>query len=165
MRVQGAGALKEVLSLSGPGEIADSIQREVWQTLERSDLARLTPLQTAQLPSLDATNVHGALAALQQIASLLPSEHPSRDTIFASLTTVRPAALISPQAAEILQTACDLISAVLEESILLVASTQQILDRYIEASMKRKEEGCHEAVARLYGRLSILRNCSNEVKK
>lgn len=109
--------------------------------------------------------MHGAFAALEQAAILLDNEDSSKEAIFLALTTVRPAALVSPQSSEILQTACDLMSAVLDERILRLEAAQAVLDRYIDMTMKRKEEGCHEAVARLYGRLSSLRDCTPETKK
>jgi hypothetical protein len=69
------------------------------------------------------------------------------------------------QSGEILQAACDLITATLDTGILAEAISQKLLNQFIEASMRRREAECQEAVARVFGRLSVLRACEKEVMK
>jgi hypothetical protein len=85
--------------------------------------------------------------------------------IVSSLSTVRPAALVSQQAADVLQTACDLLTAALDADAIAETSTQTLLNQFLETTMRRREAECHEAVARVFGRLSELRACGAEVIK
>jgi hypothetical protein len=82
-----------------------------------------------------------------------------------SLSTVRPAALVSQQAADMLQTACHLLTAALDGDVIAESSTQTLLNQFIETTMRRREAECHEAVTRVFGRLSELRACGPEVIK
>jgi hypothetical protein len=89
----------------------------------------------------------------------------ANDQIFFSLSTIRPAALLSPGAGPILKQACDVICATLNQGIMGDEGSQEILDRFIDASMKRREVDCQEAVANLYGCVSGLRDASKGVVK
>lgn len=117
------------------------------------------------MPSLDSTNVHGALSALDQVSSLLHPGDKARADTFDALSTIRPAALISSISADILQTACDLLVSILDEDVLRSGEAEKTINLFIEMSMKRKEEACHEAVARLFGRLSQLRDGTQDVTR
>ncbi|GFZ52002.1 hypothetical protein JCM24511_09773 [Saitozyma sp. JCM 24511] len=102
-----------------------------------------------ELSSLDATSAHGALAALEQISTTL-HEGDARHR---------------KQAADMLKTACDLLTAALDGDVIAETSTQTLLDQFTETTMRRREAECHEAVARVFGRLSELRACGVEVIK
>ncbi|OCF31205.1 cofactor D [Kwoniella heveanensis BCC8398] len=148
MRVQGAQTLRSLLQLGEEVDLQDSIQREI-----------------KELPSLDASNVHGALIALTQISTMFDAEDNRRQQIFDSLSTIRPAALVSSQAADILSAIFELLVSILGPSILTQAGTQAILDRYIDTGMKRREPEVQESIARVYGRLSCLREPTKDVNK
>lgn len=60
---------------------------------------------------------------------------------------------------------CDLLSIILNVSITSYATTQPVLARYIELASKRREVEVHESMARVYRRLSELRNCEKDVAK
>lgn len=122
-------------------------------------------IQIGQLPSLDSTNVHGALSALGQVSSMLKAGDEVRAEIFRALSFIRPAALISSISADILQSACDLLVSILDEDVLRVLEAEKTINLFIDMAMKRKEEACHEAVARLFGRLSQLRDGTEDVRR
>lgn len=121
-------------------------------------------------------NVHGALVALTQIAEILSTADPRRRQvrrfvvladaqIFDASSTIRAPALVSQIGAEILQAACDLLTATLSPDMLPGEEAQKTVDRYLDLAMKRREPECQQAVARTFHRLSELRDCSTEVKR
>ena len=72
---------------------------------------------------------------------------------------------MSQLATALLQSACDLITACLSPTTLASDAAQELLDRYLDLAMRRREEVCQAAAARTYGRLSELLDCAKEVKK
>ncbi|WWC99224.1 hypothetical protein V866_006120 [Kwoniella sp. B9012] len=148
MRIQGAQALHSILKLGDEGDVQDSLDREI-----------------KQLPSLDAVNVHGALLALTQIAEPFDENDQRRQTIFDALSRIRPASFVSSQAADIFSSVCSLIVVILNQSIIKISSTQSVLDKHLELSMKRRESEVHESVARVYGKLSELRSPEKDISK
>ena len=101
--------------------------------------------------------------------------------MFHALATVRPAALVSPQSACILISACELICGTLNEHVLTPGpnveadadssgnsqgvngpagaseAVQKVLNQFVETTMRRREEGCHEAVKDVWACVSALR--------
>ncbi|WVQ93564.1 hypothetical protein IAU59_000639 [Kwoniella sp. CBS 9459] len=148
MRVQGAQTLRSLLQLGDETDLQNSIQREI-----------------KELPSLDASNVHGALVALTQISSLFGDAEEPRQQLFDALSTIRPAALVSAQAADILSAIFELIVSVIVPSILNKPAAQAVLDRYVDLGMKRREPEVQESLANVYGRLSELRDPTKDVQK
>ncbi|WVQ62666.1 uncharacterized protein L199_000813 [Kwoniella botswanensis] len=148
MRIQGAQALHSILKLGDEGDVQDSLDREI-----------------KQLPSLDAVNVHGALLGLTQIAEPFDENDQRRQTIFDALSTIRPASFVSSQAADIFSSVCSLLVVILNQSIISSPSTQSVLDKHLELSMKRRESEVHESVARVYGKLSELRSPEKDISK
>ncbi|KAL7418710.1 hypothetical protein Q5752_006393 [Cryptotrichosporon argae] len=147
MRTLSARALRALLDL-GPEDTDDAIGREM-----------------AQLASLDAACVHGALVALTKVCGMLRPDDERRGQIFAALNDVRPAALVTHAAAEVIQAACELIAASLSPNVAVAAGTQAVLDRYTETACRRREGEVHEALAAAYGRVSELRNASGDVAR
>ncbi|TXT16051.1 hypothetical protein VHUM_00554 [Vanrija humicola] len=141
MRNLGAVALKAILALSSPDEVSDSITREL-----------------AQVPSLDSCSAHGALAALTQIASLTGDATKAR--LLASLETVRAAALVSTDAADIITAGCELVTATLTPTVDLAP-----VPRFFEAAARRREAPVHEALADACLRLSQVRDATAQVLK
>ncbi|KAL1413220.1 hypothetical protein Q8F55_000973 [Vanrija albida] len=141
MRTAGAAALKAILALSSPDELSDSITREL-----------------AQVPSLDSCSAHGALAAMTQIASLTGDATKAR--LLASLDAVRPAALVSTDAADIITAGCELIAATLTPTVDLAP-----VPRFCEAATRRREAPVHEALADACRRLSEVRDATAQVTK
>ncbi|KAK8845579.1 hypothetical protein IAR55_006295 [Kwoniella newhampshirensis] len=148
MRIQGAAALKSLLESGSEEDLDRSLYREV-----------------NELPSLDAINVHGALLALTQIARLLTESDKRRLQLFEAISIIRPAALVAPQAAEILSAICSLLTVVLDADIISLSTTQNVLDKYLDLASKRRENEVHERVAEVYGRVTDLKGCEREVKK
>ncbi|OCF59625.1 cofactor D [Kwoniella mangroviensis CBS 10435] len=148
MRIQGAQALHSILKLGNEVDVQDSLDREI-----------------KQLPSLDSVNVHGALLALTQIAETFHESDQRRQTIFDALSKIRPASFVSSQAADIFSSVCSLLVVILNQSIITSPSTQSVLDKHLELSMKRRESEVHESVARVYGKLSELRSSEKDVSK
>ncbi|WWD22528.1 hypothetical protein CI109_107021 [Kwoniella shandongensis] len=148
MRIQGAAALKSVLELGDKSDVEGSLRREV-----------------EELPSLDAVNVHGALLALTQLASLFSVADDRRHQIINALSTIRPAALVAPQAADILSTICSLFTVIVNPDIMSSTSTQAVLDKYLDLATKRRESEVHERVAEVYQRITELKTCEREVNK
>jgi hypothetical protein len=157
----------------------DAIEREV-RFCSFDEAGSKLIRQIKQVPSMDANNVHGGLSALTQIASLLgvtddrranvswfwvPNIAKLTRQIFLALGSIRPAALVSPQAGPIIRKACEVICATLNQAIINSAGSQAVLDKFIEAGMKRRETECQEGVADVYGCLSAQRNASREVVK
>ncbi|WVR03591.1 hypothetical protein IAU60_000583 [Kwoniella sp. DSM 27419] len=147
MRAQGAHALNELLKLGSANDIQDSLDREL-----------------GELVSLDAINVHGALMALTQIAILLQRADPRRKTIFEALSTIRSAAFVSTQIADIFSAICDLLVAVLNSDVLNMPDLST-MDRLIDMSMKRREPEVHESLADVFGKLSTLRDPGRDVNR
>ena len=81
------------------------------------------------------------------------------------MLTIRPANIVSAYAPDILEAACNLLSATLSSDILAEENTAKLVATYLDTGAKRRETGCQEAVAILYGRLSDLRNPSKDVAK
>nr|XP_019048752.1 hypothetical protein I302_02526 [Kwoniella bestiolae CBS 10118]OCF27682.1 hypothetical protein I302_02526 [Kwoniella bestiolae CBS 10118] len=148
MRVQGAQALQSILKLGNDDDLQDSMGREI-----------------RELPSLDAVNAHGALVALIRIAELFEEDDQRRQLIFGTLSTIRPASFVSSQASDILSSVCSLLVVILDPDIVSASSNQAVLDKYLDLSMKRRETEVHEAVARVYGRLSELRSPEKDITK
>ncbi|WWD08947.1 hypothetical protein V865_007062 [Kwoniella europaea PYCC6329] len=148
MRIQGAQALHSILKLGDEGDVQDSLDREI-----------------KQLPSLDAVNVHGALLALTQIAEPFDENDQRRQTIFDALSRIRPASFVSSQAADIFSSVCSLLVVILNQSIITSPSTQSVLDKHLELSMKHRESEVHESVARVYGKLSEWRSPEKDISK
>jgi hypothetical protein len=148
LRVLGASALESLLSLGDRGRLEDSLQKEL-----------------GQLSAVESGSVHGALVALAHITSILSEDDNQRCTIFSLLSVVRPVTLVSPQGADISQAICELMAICLTKEVLALPDTQGLLDRYIDISMKRREEPCHEAVAKMVKRLSELEQNVSIVKK
>lgn len=95
------------------------------------------------------------------VFSIISADHQ----LLAALLTIRPAALVSQLAGELLRSACNLITACLSPSTVQLDETQRLLDQYLDLAMRRREIECQEAVARTFDRLSELRGCSKEAKK
>ncbi|WRT63818.1 uncharacterized protein IL334_000743 [Kwoniella shivajii] len=148
MRIQASQALQSLLRLGGDADLQDSLEREL-----------------NELPSLDAVNVHGALVALTQMSHLLCDKDERRQTIFETLSNIRPASFVVSQASDILSALCSLLVIILNEPIISTSSTQAVLDKYLDLAMKRREPEVHEGVARVYGRLSELRSPEKDVTK
>ncbi|ORY25084.1 armadillo-type protein [Naematelia encephala] len=148
MRTLGATTLRSLLELSELADLEESINREI-----------------NELSSLDSTSVHGALVSLGQVAGLLKDDDDRRMKIMLALSSVRPSIFVSIGAAEILQAACGLLTACLSPSSAGETKLQKILDHIIEASMRRREPECQEALSRTFGRLSELRDCTKDVEK
>ncbi|WVQ80901.1 hypothetical protein IAT38_003008 [Cryptococcus sp. DSM 104549] len=148
MRSQAGAALRSLLDLGEEADVDDSMGREI-----------------QELPSLDAANVHGALVALTHIASRFEDSDPRNEKIFAALSTIRPAALVSSQAADVLTSLCELITNTLNPAIVSSPASAGVLSRYIDAATKRRESEVHESVARVYERLSVLQDCEKDVLK
>ncbi|WWC85834.1 uncharacterized protein L201_000701 [Kwoniella dendrophila CBS 6074] len=148
MRIQGAQALQSILKLGDDTDMQDALQREI-----------------NELPSLDATNVHGALVALIQISQLFAETDDRRQEVFNALCTIRPASFVSTQAADILASTCLLVVNILNPPIVTASSTQSVLDKYLDLSMKRRDPEVHEAIAQVYGKLSELRSPEKDIIK
>ncbi|WVF65933.1 hypothetical protein IAT40_000671 [Kwoniella sp. CBS 6097] len=148
MRVQGANTLRDLLKLAEVADMQESIEREI-----------------KELPSLDASNVHGALVALTQISSLFSESDERRQQLFDALSTIRPAALVSSQAADIISAIFDVLVSVLDSAVLSQSGSQGVLDRYIDLGMKRRESEVQESLSNVYGRLSRLRDPTKDVNK
>ncbi|KIR54961.1 cofactor D [Cryptococcus gattii Ru294] len=148
IRCLGAQALRKLLEQNSKEMLEDALQREL-----------------KELVSLDSVNVHGALVALKEVAEMFEDDDPRNQTVFDALATIRASALVSQQAADILTALCDLLSTILNVSITSYATTQPVLARYFELASKRREVEVHESMARVYRRLSELRNCEKDVAK
>lgn len=85
--------------------------------------------------------------------------------IFDALASIRAATLVSQQAADVLSALCDLLSTILNSSITSSATTHPVLARYFELTSKRREIEVHESMARVYRRLSELRDCEKDINK
>ena len=131
-----------------------------------------------QLASLDADNVHGALVALTQMVPLLPESNPGlgevsltrritglMEQVISAMDAIRPAAYVSSTAASILSAACELIAVCLGPSLAEDESANNLLERLLDLTVKRREAHCHVAAGMMVGRLSELRDVSKEVSK
>ena len=83
------------------------------------------------------------------------------------MSTIRPAALVSPQASEIIKAGCELLSACVSASSMSSSSQEfgEQIERFAEAAKRRKESECHEALADLYTRLSAVEDLSPLVRR
>ena len=84
--------------------------------------------------------------------------------IVTSVSSIRPAVLLSTQSPDILRAVAHVITGCLSVSNVYQAVIEQMYAKYREANMKRREAECHEAAARLVGRLSQLRDASPDVE-
>ncbi|WWC58144.1 uncharacterized protein I303_100679 [Kwoniella dejecticola CBS 10117] len=148
MRLLAAQALQSILKLGSDDDIQDSLGREM-----------------KELASLDSVNVHGALVSLGSIAELFKEHDLRRLKISEALTLIRPASFVSSQAADILSSLCSLLVAILDKTVLTASSTQGVLDKCIDLSMKRREAEVHDSVAKVYGRLSEFRSPDKDILK
>jgi len=82
--------------------------------------------------------------------------------ILHSISSIRPAALVSLQGAEIIEAVCDLIAACLSTTAVTAHVLDQLVFHYLDLTMKRRESDVYEAVARTLKRLSDLR-CVDDV--
>lgn len=82
-----------------------------------------------------------------------------------SISTIRPAALVSSQAAEVVEAACDLITACLSGACLGKPTADELVYHYLDLVMRRKEAECYEAAARMIGCLSELRPANKEIDR
>ncbi|OXB38247.1 hypothetical protein LQV05_006482 [Cryptococcus neoformans] len=148
IRCLGAHALRKLLELDCKEALENTLQREL-----------------KELVSLDSVNVHGALVALKEVAEMFEDNDPRNQTIFDALASIRAATLVSQQAADVLSALCDLLSTILNSSITSSATTHPVLARYFELTSKRREVEVHESMARVYRRLSELRDCEKDINK
>ena len=81
------------------------------------------------------------------------------------MSTIRPAALVSSQAAEVVEAACDLVTASLSGVCLGKTTVDELVYHYMDLVIKRKEAECYEAAARMIGRLSELRPANKEIDR
>ncbi|KAK4685879.1 tubulin-specific chaperone D, partial [Tremellales sp. Uapishka_1] len=153
MRVLGANALREILLLDVEENVQDSMDREV-----RCFVRRVIDGQIHELSSLDAANVHGALVALQHVSSISSLASGRRSKIFDAMASIRPAALVSQQGGDILQASCDLFTNSVTPEVLRQPNAADLVDKFLDLSMKRREPEVQEAVAALFGRLSAVRD-------
>lgn len=124
MRVAGAPALASLLQLE-PADIPDSVAREL-----------------AQLSSFDSASAHGALLALSRIAPMLGDD--GKTELFEALNKVRPGALVTSNAADIVNGGCQLAAAALTP-----ASDLTPLERFFSAATQRRETDVHDSLAAL----------------
>jgi len=85
--------------------------------------------------------------------------------ILLSLKSVRPAVFVSQQGADILQSACTLISSSLSSATTQGEEITKIIATVTEQASKRREAEVHEALAGVYRRLSSLRNPSEDIER
>jgi hypothetical protein len=85
--------------------------------------------------------------------------------IFSALAAIRPAMMVSSSAADILQAACNVMTATIQESILATQAAQTQIDHLIQTTVRRREPECQEAVAQLYRRMSRLRDPQQDVNR
>ncbi|WVO16748.1 hypothetical protein L204_104432 [Cryptococcus depauperatus] len=147
MRVQGALALNSLLKFDS-GSIEKSMQQEI-----------------ENLSSIDSMNAHGALTALCQIAQLFKCDDERNLMIFEALSTIRPVTLVSQQAADILSVICNLLNVILNRSILELSCSQSTINHFLDLAGMRKESDVHESMAKVYFKLSILRNVETDIEK
>lgn len=73
--------------------------------------------------------------------------------------------MVTASAADIIEAACHVIVETLSEDLLASPPTMAQVDHIVQISMRRREPQCQEAVAKVYERLSSLRNCQDETAK
>lgn len=130
MRSAGAAALASLLELD-QADVRDSCDREL-----------------AQITSFDSASNHGALLALARIASML--DDSGKAELFGSLDRVRAGALVTSNAGDIINGACQLAAAALTATVDLSP-----LQRFLSAATQRREADVHESLATLCHRMSI----------
>lgn len=142
MRVAGATALASLLELD-PADIPDSVSREL-----------------VQVSSFDSASAHGALLALSRIAPML--DDGGKAELFDALTKVRPGALVTSNAADIVNGGCLLAAAALTSSADLSP-----LERFFSAATQRRETDVHDSLAALCRVMSEVQpdNCVSYVRR
>lgn len=73
--------------------------------------------------------------------------------------------MVTASAADIIETACHVIAETLSEDLLVSPQTMTQVDHILQISMRRREAQCQEAAAKVYRRLSTLRDCQPEAEK
>jgi hypothetical protein len=85
--------------------------------------------------------------------------------IFSALASIRPAMMVTTSAGDVLQAACNVMTATINEEILRTQAAQSQIDHLVQTTVRRREPECQEAVAELYGCMSRLRDPQKDVTR
>ncbi|KAJ9116353.1 hypothetical protein QFC22_004794 [Naganishia vaughanmartiniae] len=121
--------------------------------LEESLPAQALQLEMDQLGSVELANIHGALAALDELACVYRARDDQRRLaeIFGSLCNVRASVFALPGSDLLLEAACRVISRTACKDAVHVKANWDVCSRILDLGMKCRKEDVQIAASRAFG--------------